>query len=62
MGIRYGYGYNTQTHTQNTQLFFGYSDEIYFYFIKNQFYLKKNVLTDYYYIIIIIIIFTQIKL
>ena len=32
-------GYNT--HTQNTQLFFEYSDE--FFFSKPQFYLKKNI-------------------
>ena len=31
-------GYNTHTQTQNTQLFFGYSDEFFFYFTKNQFY------------------------
>ena len=31
-------GYNTHTHTQNTQLLFGYSDEIFLYFTKNQFY------------------------
>ena len=34
-------GYNTHTHTQNTQLFIGYSNEIFFLFTKNQFYLKK---------------------
>ena len=36
-------GYNTHTHTQNIQLFFRHLDEIFFYFTKNQFYLKKNI-------------------